>query len=136
VAVRVYLLFPAPPLTQINGDVNLSGSGSIQLDGTLTLTKDWTNDATSSLVYGDGTNKGTVEFAGTLEQTIGGTSQTYFENLEVNNANNIVLSSIDARIDEQLVFTNGLVSTGAQKVIVNNTGNIIIRIWRKQLYRW
>jgi 5-hydroxyisourate hydrolase-like protein (transthyretin family) len=112
--------------TQVNGDVNLSGSGSIQLDGTLTLTKDWTNDATSSLVYGDGTNKGTVEFAGTLEQTIGGTSQTYFENLEINNSNNIVLSSIDARIDEQLVFTNGLVSTGAQKVIINNTGNIII----------
>ncbi|HKK61350.1 MAG TPA: hypothetical protein VJ951_02250, partial [Bacteroidales bacterium] len=104
----------------VNGDINLSGTGAIQNDGNLMLTKDWINKATSSVALGDATNKGTVTFNGTLAQTIDGTVSTYFENLEIDNSNGVSLLNSDPRVDEQLIFTNGMVNTGSQRMAVYN----------------
>jgi hypothetical protein len=73
------------------GFVNLQGSylnatsGGITLDGTITLTGNWTNNTAGNIIESPGSN-GEVIFAGTTLQTIGGsaTSPFYFEKLTIN----------------------------------------------------
>ena len=99
---------------------NLSGS-SIQIDGQLLAMSDWTNDAVASLAH-PGPGTGTVEFAGTANQNIGGTSSTVFENFIINNASGVTLTS-NQTISNSLSFSAGIISTGANRLDVTAAGD-------------
>ncbi|OFX52636.1 MAG: hypothetical protein A2046_02080 [Bacteroidetes bacterium GWA2_30_7] len=89
------------------------------------------NNANSQLnVYGNFTNNatlthsnGSVTFKGTAEQTISGTSSPSFYNLIINNtygSGGVTLSSTDITVSNILTLTDGIVTTGTNKVNVSN----------------
>lgn len=116
-----------------NADVTLSNSGSIKINGTLRVEGDWTNDGNASLVNGDATNKGTVIFAGNAAQAIGGSTQTQFEQFEINNTNDINITN-SPRVDEKLILTDGLIHTGANRVYVYNSASNPIEAYSETSY--
>lgn len=108
-------------LNQSNG----ANHGSIDLDGSIYVTGNWTNNASSGNVFVniEGSPNGTLHLTGTSQQSIAGSASTYFENLTINNstAGNAVLLSTTQNIKGTLTFTDGIIGTGANKVIVENT---------------
>ena len=103
-------------------EVNNDNSASIEIDGTLNIQGNWINNAIASLVYGDGTYEGTVEFQGGSAQTIGGTTGTIFEGLSINNSNGVSLTDgINQTVSQQLSFSDGIITTGANYLILNAT---------------
>ncbi|MFH2142408.1 MAG: hypothetical protein ABIJ97_08305, partial [Bacteroidota bacterium] len=98
------------------GDINNISSASIQIDGFLFAESDWTNDATASLSHA-GAGIGTVEFSGSANQNIGGSANTVFENFVINNVAGITLTS-NQTISENLIFSDGIISTGANRLDV------------------
>lgn len=93
-----------------NGTLNYSGL-SITVngnDGTWTNNGGaFTTNSTSLVVFTAGTN-----------QLITGTEITTFRRLEINNAEGISLSGIDAQVQNSLVFTDGNLFTGTNNVYV------------------
>ena len=70
-----------------------ANSASIQVDGTLNVKGDWTNNATASVAFA-GATVGTVAFTGTAaSQNIGGSVTTTFESFTVSNANGVTLTT-------------------------------------------
>ena len=95
--VLIVLLFGSISSAQSfrnDGNINISGgylvitgtstsesNAALSIDGTLTLTGDWINNSTGTVISGTGTN-GTVIFKGTTTQIISGTApQSNFENI-------------------------------------------------------
>jgi hypothetical protein len=106
-------------LTMNGNFVNQTRSGtdgSINNQGTITITGDWTNNATGGgQVFS--TAAGTVQLIGTANtQTIGGTASTSFYNLTVNNTFStepqIILSRGQA-VRNTLTMTAGKVDLGS-----------------------
>lgn len=95
------------------------------LDGNLTIAGDWSNESDSSLALGDNTSFGTVILNGSALQTIGGTDTSQFENLQINNANNVSLAGVDHRVSNTLTFTNGLINTSGRKMILSSNITVI-----------
>lgn len=100
--------------------------GTIDNDGTIKLSDDWTNNATdaANYVFKNFNANGTVSFIGTSTQTISGANTTYFENLTVNNtfnAGNAVSLSLSPVVKQVLTLTDGVVGTGSNFIIVRNS---------------
>lgn len=129
----------------ITNETNGASSGKILLDGTLKLTGNFTNNATASLADASTVSSyGKVLFAGnTNTQIINGTSETEFENVEVNNtaiASPGVSLGKNTKISNDLTFTAGHFFLGnynltlddasitnytnAKFVVTNATGNL------------
>lgn len=91
---------------------------------TLLVRGNWTNNGSIALT-GSAT---TVTFNGTSNQTI--TGATTFRNLTVNKSSGTLTLANDATIGTSgvLTLTSGVVNTGANKVVVNNTapGAVVI----------
>lgn len=97
--------------------------GRIDLDGTIKLEGDWTNNASSGNVFINVDTDGTVEFKGSTTQVIGGTATTQFEKLTVNNVNGISLSK-DAGVNGDLTLTNGRVTLGTFNLTLGTASTI------------
>ncbi|MBN2682322.1 MAG: hypothetical protein JXR58_07420 [Bacteroidales bacterium] len=106
------------------GDINNLSSSSIELDGTLVAMAHWNNEATASVSH-SGPGLGTVEFAGTLSQNIGGTVSTVFENITINNSAGVLLP-INQTVTELLSFNDGVISTGANRLDVTSLSKDIL----------
>ncbi len=80
--------------------------------------------------FKSGTGAGaTVSFAGTFSQTIGGSLGDFsgsnaFNNFEINNAAGLIIDNIgEVEIKGNLLLTNGLINTGAnRKLTITNSG--------------
>ncbi|OFY72431.1 MAG: hypothetical protein A2275_01300 [Bacteroidetes bacterium RIFOXYA12_FULL_35_11] len=115
------------------GDINNLTSSTIQIDGTINIEGNWTNNATQSLALA-GATKGTVVFNGTTAaQILGGTVSSYFENLTINNANGVSLS-VDERVDNIMNMTSGKITTDAFNMIVNNASTAAITNYSETKY--
>ena len=97
-----------------------ANDGKIILDGTIIIEGDWNNNATSDSVLIDVDENGLVKFIGSSAQTIGGTNPTYYENLTIDNSNNITINE-NIIIKKTLTLTDGLITTGSDTVIIENT---------------
>ncbi|PIV26228.1 MAG: hypothetical protein COS37_07490, partial [Anaerolineae bacterium CG03_land_8_20_14_0_80_58_20] len=100
--------------------MTINASAPLTLSGAqnVTVKGNWSNSGT----FTPGT--GTVTFNGSSAQTIGGTSATTFNNLTVNNASGVSLSSVDATMNGTLTFTAGKITTGANTLILPTGGTI------------
>ena len=75
----------------INGSCKNESSAEITLDGIVKLTGDWTNNSSTTVITGTGTN-GDVVFEGITPQTIGGTAtQSNFEKLTISTVSEVEL---------------------------------------------
>jgi hypothetical protein len=105
----------------IQGDyINQSG-GRINLSGTVHLYGNWMNYDNSSSIVSNSTN-GLLRFTGNSQQTSGGTQSTRFTNVELNNANGLLLAR-DADIRQTFTFTAGKVFTNSNYLIISTTDN-------------
>ncbi len=109
-----------------NGNFRNEGTGSVISDGNIYLEGTWTNNASTN-VFTSTNATGIVSFTGTVDQQIAGSNKTIFENLTVNNANNVVLAQ-NTDILYNLTLTSGnfdlkdkIANLGADGTIVNET---------------
>jgi len=89
-----------------NVQINLNGTLSATAVSTINVTGTWTNNGAFNA------NSGTVIFAGSGAQTIGGTAVTTFNNLTIANAGSGVSLGQNVTVNGLLTLTNDL-STGA-----------------------
>ncbi|MCD6024373.1 MAG: transporter, partial [Fibrobacteria bacterium] len=108
----------------LNGTTSLGGGLTISA-GTLTgpasnafsVAGDWINDGTYTH------NGGTVTLNGSSSQAVGGSSATTFNNLTLNNATGATIST-SPTVNGTLTFTNGKITTGANKVAIAASGSV------------
>ena len=107
----------------ILGDFKNQNNGSINNAGTITVSGNWTNNA-STMVFS--TNSGLVQLIGTSAQTIDGTYSTSFYNLTLNNT---VASptrytlGIDQSIKNTLTLTAGQVNLAAHTMTIGTSAS-------------
>jgi hypothetical protein len=93
----------------------LSLTGSVSGTGTLSTQKTGVNPIPSGKTW-----TGTIVMNGNSAQTL--VSGTY-NNLTINNAGGVTLNGTDATINGFLILTNGVLTTGANTIIVGNTAS-------------
>ena len=96
-----------------------SYSGNLDINGTIHLTGNWTNNHTSSSIVNNSSN-GLVRLIGTTQQVMGGVSPTNFTSVELDNLQGVSLLK-DEEIRQVFTFTNGKVFTNSSFLIVSNT---------------
>lgn len=101
----------------VNGNVTINSGAPLTLSGaqTVNVKGNWSNSGT----FTAGTS--TIGFTGSTAQTISGSSATTFNNLTINNGNGVTLSGVDITVNTTLTFTNGKITTGANRVIFPTT---------------
>lgn len=90
--------------------------GSIDIDGTMILKGDLTNNATNN-VFINRDGNGTVQFTSSGNQNINGTTKTIFENLTINKTGDEVALAIDAEVEKTLDLDDGVITTGTNYLI-------------------
>lgn len=114
---------------------NGANHGTIDSEGSITLTGNWTNNATdvANKVFTNLNATGTVNFIGaTTPQIINGTNPTNFENLVINKtlntqlvqlANSEINGSVTVGNGTQgiLTLTNGGLQLNSRTIVINNT---------------
>lgn len=98
---------------QIDLGATLAGTAAT----TINVSGNWTNNGTFTA------NTNTVNFNGAAPQTVGGTSANTFNNLTMNNASGISLTS-GATVNGALTLTNGEISTGANTLTIGTAGTV------------
>jgi hypothetical protein len=103
----------------INGDLTISG-GTLDANGRDLLCRgNWTNNGSFTA------GLGTVTFGGAINQKISGTSITTFKGFTLNNELGITLNgSVNVTVDGQLTLTNGVITTGLNKLILTSNGTV------------
>ena len=95
----------------ISGGYQNATGGQVTLDGTISLTGDWTNNDNSAQVLVSPTShSGTTVFAGSSTQTIGGSSTTVyeFENLTINSTATVNVTAAMAVTADGATTLNGI----------------------------
>ena len=95
-------------INKANTNNAIANSGTIQLSG------DFTNNATSGNLLSGST--GEVVLKGSSTQTIKGTASTYFTKLKVDNSTGVTID-IKTFVETKLTFTSGIINTSAGKEI-------------------
>jgi hypothetical protein len=85
--------------------------------GSLSLAGNWTNNGT----FNSGT--GTVVFNGNTDQTIAGTEANSFNNININNGNNLILSA-NINISGTLTLTNGSLNIVDKNIDLGTSGSL------------
>jgi predicted outer membrane repeat protein len=80
---------------------------------TINVSGAWTNNGTFT------PNDGTVNFNGSLAQSLGGSSTTAFNNLTINNASGVTLNA-NITINATLTLTAGALAIGSRTLTLNN----------------
>ncbi|MDP4267671.1 MAG: hypothetical protein Q8880_09590, partial [Bacteroidota bacterium] len=101
----------------LNIDSNITNEfhSIVRIDGTINIKGNWINNGIQKLALNDASTLGTVSFIGSSTQYIKGTAKTEFENLTINNPQNVVLSN-DQVVDSLLTFNSGIIKTGSYKL--------------------
>jgi len=94
------------------GTITNNATGSIKLSG------NWQNDGTYTGVTGSA-----LTFNGTSAQDIGGSNQTTFSNLTLNNNTGFTLSN-SITVNNVLDFQNGILTTGVNALTIGASGSI------------
>ncbi len=103
----------------VKNDVTIAGGTLNANNLNLNVGGNWTNTGT----FTPGT--GTVTLNGTLAQSIAGNNSTTFKGLTMNNSSGVTLSgSVNASVDGVLTLTSGVISTGANKLIITSNGSV------------
>ncbi|MFH0865049.1 MAG: T9SS type A sorting domain-containing protein [Bacteroidota bacterium] len=106
---------------------NGSYDGTIDIEGTLEVEGNWTNDAVNN-VFINRDRDGTVLLDGTTRQIIGGTTPTFFENLTVDNMANVQMN-VDNSANGILFLINGVYILNSHTMTIDNIPtNAISRI--------
>lgn len=108
----------------IDGNFIHQGNDSIINSGNLYLTGDWTNNNSSGKIFTDGPD-GWLHLTG-ASQTIGGTTITHFNNLELAGTGVKQLSGIDAEIEDTLALNDREFSAGDNTVFVLNSNTGVV----------
>ncbi len=116
----------ASPVTYPNGAIcndllitNTSGSGVLTLNNALSYFSIKGNITNNGIITG---TNGLTELRSTNAQSFSGSGSTQFYNLRLNNTNASGISlSQDVTVSNNLTFTNGMLSTGTNKLIITNT---------------
>lgn len=126
----------------ISGNYQNESTGRITLDGTITVSGNWTNNGSTKVIDSPGTN-GTVVFNGSGSQTIGGSGNEFdFENLTINSGSKTqvaagkgVTAYGTATFNDTLILKS---STGLYKPIIATfinlgtvTGNVTMEFFYK-----
>ncbi len=97
-------------------------SGTINNQGTLSITKDWTNNAPNTVFS---TSAGTTIFYNASSQIIGGTNATNFYDLTINkSANNITLNNNNNKITNILNLVAGKIILGTNTLIMDVASSV------------
>lgn len=104
----------------VAGNMVNGGSGEVQLEGSLVLTRNLTNNSSTALTTGSGT----VVLAGSSQQAIGGSSPSRFAGLTQNNAAGTILNQ-DIEVDGTMTMTAGSVDLNGQTLDLGTTGEIV-----------
>jgi hypothetical protein len=97
----------------IEGDYTSTGTGSIEIDGSVQLKGDFINNGGD--VHSGST--GTLTLNGTTAQEISGSQSTTFAcNVTINNAAGVSLLTSDETILGNLTFTNGILNIGSRNL--------------------
>jgi len=124
----------------VDGDANgsylnqTSGAftGSVDLNGTLEVEGNWTNNATAGTVLiNTAPANGLVLLTGNTATNMGGARTTNFENLQINKvgaglAVNLNSAGIDETTLGTLTLTNGVFTTNANYMIATNTASAAV----------
>lgn len=102
---------------------NSSGSnhGRLDLDGTIRLEGNWTNNALSGQVLINRDVDGLVLFNGSSAQTIGGSGENYFEDVEINNFSGISMGN-NINVNGLMEITGGRITLNNYNFSFSNTG--------------
>lgn len=92
-------------------------SGEIDNEGDIYIERDWTNNASSGEIFKNLNSNGNVHFSGSIEQQIGGTRTTTFEDLTINNSSAGVTLRNFITINESLTLTDGVLYTTSTDII-------------------
>ena len=109
----------------ISGDFKNQNNGTIDNAGTITVSGNWTNNASNNVFS---TNSGTVKMIGTSVQTIGGTNSTFFYNLDLNNSNATTTRYTLARdqtIKNTLTLSAGLVDLSNNTMTIGTSASSV-----------
>lgn len=105
-------------VVKVNGHCYHQNNGSIVNSGNIYLTGNWLNNNSNS-VFATGT-EGWVRLDGAT-QTIGGSTYTHFNNLELSGTGNKLLNNADVEIEDTLALNDKEFAAGNNTVFVTNT---------------
>jgi predicted outer membrane repeat protein len=94
--------------------IDIGATLAASAGSTINVSGNWTNNGTFT------PNNGTVNFNGSLGQTIGGSSTTTFNNLTINNAAGVSLNA-DIAINATLTLQAGPLAIASRTLTLNNT---------------
>ncbi|MBK7094712.1 MAG: putative metal-binding motif-containing protein [Saprospiraceae bacterium] len=99
-------------------DIFIRGTLSLgnQVGGDLAVKRNWTKTGTLN------PNNRTVYFTGSTDQTI--TGATTFDYLNLNKSSGNLVLNNNITVAQTLTLTNGIISTGTNKVIITSTGSV------------
>ena len=106
------------PLT-VKNDVTIAGGTLNANNLNMNVGGNWTNNGTFT------PGSGTVVFNGAAAQTIGGSTDTTFAFLTINNAAGVSLNR-PVRVNNQLALTNGLLTLGSNDLTLGSSASPII----------
>ena len=100
-----------------------TGNGRIDLEGTIKITGNWTNNSSTYPVFTNLNTTGTVSFIGTTQQTIGGSYSTTFENLILNNSSGFLLGNHQT-INNTFTMTAGVTDLASFNLTMGSINNL------------
>ncbi|MEQ8628639.1 DUF2341 domain-containing protein [Ekhidna sp.] len=111
--------YPVLDQSRTIGILNIETGASLDLGGfTLTMEGDFINDGTLT------TNGGTIEFSGSAEQDITGTTSTTFHNVVVNKSTEAAELRQTASVGNQLTLTAGNLSLNDNNLTIQSSATI------------
>lgn len=111
--------YPVLDQSRTIGLLNIESGASLDLAGfTLTLEGDFINDGTLT------TNSGTIQFTGSIEQDITGSTNTTFHNVVINKTGSAAELRLAANVGNQLTLTLGNLSLNDNTLTIENTATI------------
>jgi len=108
----------------LGSDMNLTNqnNGTILLDGMIQVESDVINNSSTSNMFINTNNMGTLVLNGASEQTLGGSGKIALDNLEVSSAG--VNLETDIEQNGMLIFNSGRVNLHDNHYLFNTTGSI------------
>lgn len=106
-------------VVKVNGHFYHQNNGNMVNSGNIHITGDWTNNNSANPVFTTGPD-GWIRLVGDT-QTIGGSTMTHFNNLELSGTGTKQLNNVNVEIEDTLALNDRNFSAGNNTVLVKNT---------------